>query len=142
MLPAHRRITRVSEVEMDRGTGLRENQVQALGAMNADAVHIRRRRRDEPAATGTGRPWASHALAVRLHWALRIGVALEFFGHGLAGFYRPPGWIPYFTFFGIPETFAHDYMTYITGTVDIALAILLLFRPMRAVMSTWPCGGC
>ena len=85
-------------------------------------------------ATVTGRHRASHALAVKVHWALRIGVALEFLGHGLAGFYRPPGWIPYFTFFGISESFAYDHMTYITGTVDIALAVLLLLRPMRAVM--------
>ena len=75
-----------------------------------------------------------HGLAVKLHWALRVGVALEFLGHGLAGFYRPQGWIPYFTFFGIPEQFAYDHMTYITGTVDIALGVLILIRPMRAVM--------
>ena len=29
----------------------------------------------------------SIALAVKLHWALRVGVALEFIGHGLAGFW-------------------------------------------------------
>jgi uncharacterized membrane protein HdeD (DUF308 family) len=102
--------------------------------VNGDAVDVRRRGRDELVATGTGRHRASLALAVKLHWALRIGVALEFLGHGLAGFYRPPGWIPYFMFFGIPETFANDHMTYITGTVDIVLAIVLLLRPMRAVM--------
>ena len=95
---------------------------------------MRRRRHEEPVPTGTGRHGTSHALAVKLHWVLRIGVALEILGHGLAGFYRPPGWIPYFTFFGIRETFAHDYTTYITGTVDVALAIVVLVRPMRAVM--------
>ena len=125
-----------TESEMNRGpsTGQLGSRATQLGVMNDDAPGSRRRREDEPVATGTGRHRASHALAVKLHCALRIGVALEFLGHGLAGFYRPPGWIPYFTFFGIPETFAHDYMTYMTGTVDIALAILLLVRPMRAVM--------
>ncbi len=77
----------------------------------------------------------SQALAVKLHWALRIGVVLEFLGHGLAGFYRPVSWIPYFTLFGIPETFASSHMFVIIGTVDIALAVLLLVRPMRAVMA-------
>ena len=77
---------------------------------------------------------SSHALAVKLHWALRVGVALEFLGHGVAGFYRPLSWIPYFTLFGIPETFASSHMYFVTGTVDIALAVLLLVRPMRAVM--------
>jgi uncharacterized membrane protein YphA (DoxX/SURF4 family) len=84
---------------------------------------------------------ASHALAVKLHWALRVGVALEFIGHGVAGLYRPAAWIPYFTFFGIPESFAHDYMTYVTGTLDIALGILALVRPMRVVMLHMAVGG-
>ncbi len=121
---------------MNRGpsTGQLARRATQLGVMNDDATGSRRRGDDELVATETGPHRGSHALAVKLHWALRIGVALEFLGHGLAGFYRPPGWIPYFTFFGIPETFAHDYMTYMTGTVDIALAILLLVRPMRAVM--------
>ena len=85
-----------------------------------------------PAIFARGR--SSHALAVKLHWVLRVGVALEFVGHGVAGFYRPVGWIPYFTFFGIPETFAYNHLTYVTGTVDIALGVLLLVRPMRALM--------
>lgn len=116
------------------GTGLPENPRQPLSVTSTDALLRRRRPEDELEPTVTGWQRASDALPGKLHWALRIGVALEFLGHGLAGFYRPPGWMPYFTFFGIPETFAHAYMTYITGTVDIALAVLLLLRPMRAVM--------
>lgn len=116
------------------GTGQLASRATQLRVMNDDASGSRHRGEDQLVDLVTGRNRASHALAVKLHWALRIGVALEFLGHGLAGFYRPPGWIPYFTFFGIPETFAHDYMTYLTGTVDVALAILLLFRPMRSVM--------
>ena len=102
--------------------------------MNADALGLRRRGKPYVAATVIKAPHGSPSLAVKLHWALRIGVALEFIGHGVAGFYRPVAWIPYFTFFGIPETFAYDHMTYITGTIDIALGIMVLVRPMRAVM--------
>lgn len=73
-------------------------------------------------------------LAVKLHWMLRIGVAAEFFGHGLAGLYRSPAWIPYFTVFGFSRQFAHDHLFYVTGTVDIMMAVLVLWRPMRAAM--------
>ena len=108
--------------------------------MKAESLGLRRRWRQHVAATVIESRPGSHALAVKLQWALRIGVALEFIGHGVAGFYRPVAWIPYFTFFGIPETFAYTHMTYITGTVDIALGVLVLLRPVRAVilhMAVW-----
>jgi len=87
----------------------------------------------DPAASWFARAWDA-PLAVKLHWILRIGVALEFFGHGLAGLYRSPAWIPYFTLFGFSKQFAHDHLYYVTGTFDITMAILVLVRPMRAVM--------
>lgn len=74
------------------------------------------------------------SLAARLHWALRLGVALEFVGHGLAGLYQSKAWIPYFGLFGIPEKFALDHMMYVTGIVDIVVGIAVLYRPMRAVL--------
>ncbi len=85
------------------------------------------------AATWFARVWDA-PLAVKLHWILRIGVAAEFLGHGLAGLYRSPAWIPYFTLFGFSKQFAHDHLYYVTGAVDIAMTVLILVRPMRAVM--------
>jgi hypothetical protein len=85
------------------------------------------------------RAWEA-PLATKLHWLLRIGVAAEFFGHGLAGLYRSPAWIPYFELFGFSKQFAHDHLYYVTGTIDITMAVLVLFRPMRAVllyMAVW-----
>ncbi len=88
---------------------------------------------EEPLTLGNAfeRAWDA-PLAVKLHWILRIGVALEFFGHGLAGLYRSPAWIPYFTLFGFSKQFSHDHLYYVTGTFDIAMATLVLVRPMRA----------
>ena len=117
-----------------RRPGPRRSDSDAGHCCHADALGLIRRGRHDVAATVTKGRQRSQSLAVKLHWALRIGVALEFIGHGVAGFYRPVAWIPYFTFFGIPETFAYEHMTYITGTLDIALGILVLVRPMRAVM--------
>ncbi|MGH9189987.1 MAG: hypothetical protein ACRD0Q_08155 [Acidimicrobiales bacterium] len=78
--------------------------------------------------------WRQTPLATRLHWALRIGVVMEFVGHGLAGLYQSKAWIPYFGLFGISERFAVDHMMYVTGVVDIILGALVLYRPMRAVL--------
>ncbi|MCA1844644.1 MAG: hypothetical protein LC792_15920, partial [Actinobacteria bacterium] len=83
-----------------------------------------------PAPAGTG----GRTLATRLHWALRVGVAMEFVGHGLAGLAHSKAWIPYFTIFGFSRDFSQHHLMYLTGTVDIALALLTLYRPMRAVL--------
>lgn len=79
-------------------------------------------------------------IATKVFWALRVGVALEFIGHGMAGLWRSPSWLPYFTLFGFSKEFSHDHLYYVTGTVDITLAVLTLVRPMRAVllhMAVW-----
>src|SRR5262245_17184032 len=95
--------------------------------------------RDADADEASGLFW--HApLATKVYWLRRVGVALEFLGHGMAGLWRSQAWIPYFTVFGIPKSFAYDHMMYVTGTVDIALAIIVLVRPMRAFvlhMAIW-----
>lgn len=70
----------------------------------------------------------------RLHWVLRVGVASEFIGHGLAGLSRPAAWIPYFGLFGFSEGVAHDHLMYIVGGLDVVLGVLVLVRPMRAVL--------
>lgn len=92
----------------------------------------------QPRASALDSAWWARVwgapLAVKLHWMLRIGVAAEFLGHGLAGLYRSPAWIPYFTLFGFSRQFAHDHLFYVTGTVDILMAALVLWRPMRAAM--------
>jgi len=77
--------------------------------------------------------WAA-PLATKVFWLLQVGVALEFIGHGMAGLWRSPAWLPYYTFFGFSKGFAHDHLYYVTGTVDIALAAVMLIWPNRAVM--------
>ncbi|MGH9181195.1 MAG: hypothetical protein ACRDY5_05720, partial [Acidimicrobiales bacterium] len=74
-------------------------------------------------------------LAVQLHWILRVGVAAEFVGHGLAGLHRTEPWISYFGLFGISRDFAFDHMFYVTGSIDILLGLLVLYRPMRSVLA-------
>ena len=63
---------------------------------------------------------------IGLHWALQIGVAMEFVGHGLAELYHSAAWVPYYTFFGFSPQFAQGVLMNATGIADIALGLLVL----------------
>jgi len=68
-----------------------------------------------------------------LHWILRIGALWCFVGHGAFGIIGKAGWLPYYRVFGVADSLAWDTMP-IIGAVDIAIGILILLRPMRAVL--------
>jgi hypothetical protein len=79
-------------------------------------------------------------MTTRIYWILRIGVAFEFIGHGMAGFSQSKAWLPYFELFGFSPEFAHNYLYYVTGTVDVSVGLLVLVWPARIVllyMSVW-----
>ena len=70
---------------------------------------------------------------------LRLGVCLEFIGHGAFGIITKAGWLPYFSVWGIPEDIAWRLMP-IVGTMDIILGLLALFSPRKALflfMAAW-----
>ena len=73
------------------------------------------------------------ALQTRLHWILRITAALCFIGHGAWGLVLKPGWLPFFASMGIPEEWALRLMP-LVGSWDIALGLLLLWKPRRAIL--------
>ncbi|HET7490214.1 MAG TPA: hypothetical protein VFJ85_19980 [Acidimicrobiales bacterium] len=85
-----------------------------------------------PAFSVTERPAPTPATV--LYWALRVGVALEFIGHGMAGLAHSRAWLPYYGLLGVSEHAANHVFFYVTGTVDISMALLVLFRPMRAAL--------
>jgi hypothetical protein len=68
-----------------------------------------------------------------LHWLLRLACAAEFVGHGAFGIITKAVWVPYFGVVGIPPELAWKLMP-IIGSVDIALGLLTLVRPMRGVL--------
>lgn len=68
-----------------------------------------------------------------IEWVLRIAVAGEFFGHGVFALQVKQGWIPYFTAVGISAETATALMPLI-GMLDIALALLVLMRPIRIAL--------
>jgi hypothetical protein len=72
-------------------------------------------------------------------WVLRIGVAMEFVGHGVLGLHHPPAWASYFGVVGIPRQTALMLMP-LVGAFDVATALTVLFYPIRGVllfMAAW-----
>jgi hypothetical protein len=81
------------------------------------------------------------SLEWKLHWLLRIGVFMEFVGHGCCGLNTKAGWLPYFKVFAIPEPLAWKLMP-LVGFMDVGLGILGLVTPRRALllyMAFWGC---
>ena len=75
----------------------------------------------------------------RLHWTLRIAVAMCFVGHGAFGVITKAEWVPYFAVVGIPSDWAFAVMPVI-GSVDILLGLAALISPRPIVllyMAVW-----
>ena len=64
------------------------------------------------------------------YWALRLGAACCFIGHGAFGFITKAAWLPYFGVVGIPEAWAWSLMP-LVGAVDVLAGMAILFRPAR-----------
>ncbi|MDF5758830.1 hypothetical protein [Spongiactinospora sp. TRM90649] len=77
---------------------------------------------------------AEASVTTRLYWLLRIGVSIEFIGHGWAGLSRSRAWLPYYDLFGISPDVALNYLMYVTGAVDIIVGLLILFWPARVLL--------
>lgn len=76
---------------------------------------------------------------LKIWWLLRLGICLEFIGHGAFGIITKAGWLPYFAVWGIPESWAWHIMP-IVGTMDIILGIFAFFAPRKALllyMAAW-----
>ena len=69
-----------------------------------------------------------------MEWVLRVAVAGEFFGHGVFAFQGKEGWFKYFDAFGITDAPTIINILLVVGIVDIALAILVLIRPVKLAL--------
>ncbi|MEK7188026.1 MAG: hypothetical protein AAB691_04240 [Patescibacteria group bacterium] len=67
-------------------------------------------------------------------WILRIAVAGEFIGHGVFALQGKKDWIGWFSTFGVSDTTVAAQILFFVGLLDILLAILILIRPVRAVL--------
>ncbi|MDQ6654811.1 MAG: hypothetical protein M3Y80_03230 [Verrucomicrobiota bacterium] len=80
-------------------------------------------------------------IAWTLPWLLRLGVFMEFVGHGACGVITKKGWLPYFHVLGISDSLGWKLMP-VVGSLDITLGIIALLSPRRALllyMAVWGC---
>ena len=70
----------------------------------------------------------------KVEWVLRIGVAGAFFGHGVFALQGKEGWFKYFEAVGIASPETTVTLLLLIGILDVALAILVLVRPIRAAL--------
>lgn len=68
----------------------------------------------------------------KIHYTLRIAIAMCFIGHGAFGIITKEIWTHYFAVFGIGRAMAFRLMP-LVGAVDILLGIVMLIRPTRAI---------
>lgn len=66
-----------------------------------------------------------------IEWVLRISVAGEFIGHGVFALQGKKDWIGWFAQFGVTDVGLATQLLFILGIIDIALAILILIKPIR-----------
>ncbi len=69
-----------------------------------------------------------------LEWVLRISVAGEFIGHGVFALQGKKQWIGWFSNFGVSDAELAAKLLFIVGVIDIALAILVLVKPIRIAL--------
>lgn len=63
-------------------------------------------------------------------WVLRVAIAGEFIGHGVFALQGKKTWIEWFSIFGISDAGLATNLLLLIGITDIALAILVLIKPM------------
>lgn len=67
-------------------------------------------------------------------WVLRIAVAGEFLGHGVFALQGKKTWIGWIQNFGVQDVNVATQLLFLVGVMDIALAILILMKPVRIVL--------
>ena len=69
-----------------------------------------------------------------IQWILRISVAGEFIGHGVFSIQGKKEWVGWFAKFGVVDAGIATQLLFLIGVIDIALAILILIRPVRIAL--------
>lgn len=69
-----------------------------------------------------------------IEWVLRIAVAGEFIGHGAFALQGKKQWVGWFSTFGISDVSMATTLLFLIGLMDIALAILILIKPIRLAL--------
>ncbi|MDP3729459.1 MAG: hypothetical protein Q8R26_01735 [bacterium] len=69
-----------------------------------------------------------------LELVLRITIAGEFIGHGVFAIQGKKDWIQWFGNFGVQDTGLATQLLFFIGLMDIAVALIVLFRPIKGIL--------
>ena len=69
-----------------------------------------------------------------LEWVLRISIAGEFIGHGVFAIQGKNDWIGWFAKFGVGDPEMAKNLLFWIGITDLAVALLVLVRPIRVAL--------
>lgn len=72
--------------------------------------------------------------AKKIEWILRIAVAGEFIGHGVFALQGRRAWVEWFSVFGVSDAGLATQLLFLIGLLDIALALLILIKPIRTAL--------
>ncbi|MBI2022952.1 hypothetical protein HYT01_00090 [Candidatus Giovannonibacteria bacterium] len=72
--------------------------------------------------------------AKKIEWVLRVAVAGEFLGHSMFALQGKPQWIGWFANFGISDPALAAKLLMAVGILDVFVAAVILFRPIRIVL--------
>lgn len=70
----------------------------------------------------------------KVQWLLRVGVAGEFFGHGLLAILGKEewiGWISQMVFVNVPTA---KILLLLVGILDVIVALIVLIKPVRPIL--------
>ena len=82
-----------------------------------------------PLATAAMNP--EDRTTAQILWILRVGVAMEFIGHGALGIlHLAPSWVNYFAVVGIGKDSALQLMPMV-GVADVTMGLAVLFYPVE-----------
>lgn len=69
-----------------------------------------------------------------IEWVLRIAVFGSFFGHGMFALQKKAGWFKYFEAVGFTDPDTIGTLLVLVGVMDVALALLILVKPIRVAL--------
>jgi len=69
-----------------------------------------------------------------IEWVLRVAVAGEFLGHGVFALQGKAQWVGWFAQFGISDPQTATALLWYVGALDVALAALVLIKPVRIAL--------
>lgn len=69
-----------------------------------------------------------------VEWVLRVAVAGEFIGHGVFALQGKKDWVGWFAQFSVTDAGLATQLLFLIGVMDIALALLVLVKPIRVAL--------